>query len=105
MKTFESQLLELLREYQDDCSNNLKTLKKGNGDLFEQETSFKGFYQWLSKRVEKEKEFAKITTKTECGHRVDLSQFTQYRERCYSLCQDCGKVFEVDMVEFLKNAL
>jgi hypothetical protein len=50
--TFESQLLELLREYEIDFTARLEVLIENGGHTSEQETSYKGFYKWLSKRVE-----------------------------------------------------
>jgi len=89
MKTFESQLLELLREYDEAKPMTVK------------ENGMYDFYFWLSKRVEEKEEEVIL----KCNHTVDLSQFTQYGQHCYSVCQECKKVFEVDMVKFLKEAL
>jgi hypothetical protein len=97
MKTFESQLLELLREYDKDLSIKNKLV----ANFIKEPMSLYGFMNWISIRVEKKEE--KIIL--ECNHTVDLSQFTQYGEHCYSVCRECKKVFEVDMVKFLKEAL
>jgi tRNA nucleotidyltransferase/poly(A) polymerase len=57
MKTFESQLLELLREYE-KYEETFSTMNKYDFD-------FPNFYQWLSKRVEKEVEKKNEITTTQ----------------------------------------